>query len=84
MLRTPVGQGQGTKCPPTGALRSQSGFPPQVDRHLGGGGAKGVCCHFAVELPVDDAGCVDGDVPVLEEVLGDARLLEAPLPSRLA
>ena len=37
-----------------------------------------------LELPVDDAEGVDGDVPVLEEVLGDARLLEAPLPSRLA
>ena len=37
-----------------------------------------------LELPVDDAGGVDGDAPVLEEVLGDARLMEAPLPSRLA
>ena len=37
-----------------------------------------------LELPVDDAGAVDGDMPVLEEVLGDARLVEAPLPSRLA
>ena len=37
-----------------------------------------------LELPVDDAGGVDGEEPVLEEVLGDARLLEAPLPSRLA
>ena len=36
------------------------------------------------ELPVDDAGGVDGDEPVLEAVLGDARLIEAPLPSRLA
>ena len=36
-----------------------------------------------LELPVDDAGGVDGDEPVLEEVLGDARLMEAPLPSRL-
>ena len=37
-----------------------------------------------LELPVEDAGGVDGDVPVLEEVLGDASLMEAPLPSRLA
>ena len=37
-----------------------------------------------LELPVDDAGGVDGDEPVLEAVLGDARLIEAPLPSRLA
>jgi hypothetical protein len=37
-----------------------------------------------LELPVDDAGAVDGDMPVLEEVLGDARLVEAPFPSRLA
>ena len=37
-----------------------------------------------LELPVDDAGGVDGDGPVLEEVLGDARLMEAPVPSRLA
>ena len=36
-----------------------------------------------LELPVEDAGAVDGDVPVLEEVLADARLTEAPLPSRL-
>ena len=32
-----------------------------------------------LELPVDDAEGVDGDQPVLEHVLGDARLLEAPL-----
>jgi len=37
-----------------------------------------------LELPVDDAEGVDGDTPALEEVLGDGRLLEAPLPSRLA
>ena len=37
-----------------------------------------------LELPVDDAEAVDGDMRVLEEVLGDARLVEAPLPSRLA
>ena len=28
-----------------------------------------------LQLPVDDAGGVDGDEPVLEEVLGDARLM---------
>jgi hypothetical protein len=37
-----------------------------------------------LELPVDDAEGVDGEQPVLEDVLGDARLVEAPLPSRLA
>ena len=37
-----------------------------------------------LELPVDDAEGVDGDQPLLEHVLGDARLTEAPLPSRLA
>ncbi len=36
-----------------------------------------------LELPVDDAEGVDGDLPPLEDVLGDARLLEAPAPSRL-
>ena len=37
-----------------------------------------------LELPVDDAEGVDGEQPVLEDVLGDARLVEAPVPSRLA
>ena len=37
-----------------------------------------------LELPVDDAEGVDGDTPALEEVLGDGRLLEAALPSRIA
>ena len=37
-----------------------------------------------LELPVDDAGAVDGDEAVLEAVLGDTWLMEAPLPSRLA
>ena len=37
-----------------------------------------------LELPVDDAEGVDGEEPVLEDVLGDARLVEAPVPSRLA
>jgi hypothetical protein len=37
-----------------------------------------------LELPVEDARAVDGDMTVLEEVLGDARLIEAPLPGRLA
>ena len=37
-----------------------------------------------LELPVDDAEGVDGDQPELEEVLVAARLLEAPVPSRVA
>ena len=36
-----------------------------------------------LDLPVEDAAGVDGDEPFLEEVLLDARLLEAPEPSRL-
>ncbi len=36
-----------------------------------------------LELPVDDAEGVDGDPPVLEEVLLDSRRLEPPLPSRV-
>ena len=36
-----------------------------------------------LELPVDDAEGVDGDQPVLEDVLVDARLVEAPIPSRM-
>ena len=83
-MHTPVGQGQGTQCPPTGRLRSQSGIHPQVDRHLGSGRQRRLFPATLLELPVDDRGCVHGDVPVLEEVLGNARLLEAPLPSRLA
>jgi len=36
-----------------------------------------------LELPVDEAEGVDGEPPVLEEVLGEARLVEPALPSRL-
>ena len=36
-----------------------------------------------LELPVDDAEGVDGDVPVLEDVLLDARLADAPQASRV-
>ena len=36
-----------------------------------------------LELPVDDAEGVDGDQPVLEDVLVAARLVEAPIPSRV-
>ena len=36
-----------------------------------------------LELPVDDAEGVDGEPPPLEDVLGDARLLDAPAPSRV-
>ena len=46
--------------------------------------AQSVFTATLLELPVDDARGVDGDVPVLEQVLGDARLMEAPVPSRLA
>ena len=35
-----------------------------------------------LELPVDEAGC-DGDPPPVEAVLREARLVEAPSPSRL-
>ena len=35
-----------------------------------------------LELPVDEVGA-DGDPPLLEDVLHEGRLLEAPLPSRL-
>ena len=36
-----------------------------------------------LELPVDAAEAVDGEPPPLEDVLGDARLIEPPMPSRL-
>ena len=36
-----------------------------------------------LELPVDDAEGVDGDPPVLEDVLVAARLVEAPPVSRV-
>ena len=35
-----------------------------------------------LELPVDEAGA-EGDPPLLEEVLHEGRLLDAPIPSRL-
>ena len=38
--------------------------------------------HTLLELPVSEAGC-DGDAPCFEDVLHDARLAEAPSPSRL-
>ena len=37
-----------------------------------------------IELPGDDAEGVDGDQPELEEVLVAARLLDAPVPWRVA
>ena len=36
-----------------------------------------------LELPVDDAEGVDGEPPLLEDVLLDARLIDPPQPSRL-
>ena len=36
-----------------------------------------------MELPVDDAECVDGGAPTLEDVLLDARLVDPPQPSRV-
>ena len=36
-----------------------------------------------LELPVDDAEGVDGEPPVLEDVLADARTFDLPEPSRL-
>ena len=36
-----------------------------------------------LDLPVDGAEAVDGDPPVLEDVLLDARLVEPPVPRRV-
>ena len=36
-----------------------------------------------LELPVDEVGA-DGELPLLEDVLHEGRLLEAPTPSRLS
>ena len=36
-----------------------------------------------LDITVDNAAAVDGDEPFLEEVMLDARLVEAPVPSRL-
>ena len=37
-----------------------------------------------LELPVDCAGAVDGDLPALDDVLAGARLAEPQVPSRMA
>ena len=36
-----------------------------------------------LELPVDEVGA-DGELPLLEDVLHEGRLLEAPIPSQLS